>query len=79
LAGTASPLDWFDRTAGSTLREVNLQLKNLHYKALFDGICYIYLHISPTRTKELKAHTHTEPHMGGRHTYDKELPSDLKG
>jgi hypothetical protein len=39
---------------------------------------FLVVHISPTRTGELKS-SPAEPHTGGRHTYDRVLPGAPKG
>jgi hypothetical protein len=47
------------------------------FAILFSCRCLV-VHISPTITGELKQSPPTEPHEGGRHTYDRVLPDASK-
>jgi hypothetical protein len=59
-------------------------LKSLYYRVPFDdfhdiSFRFLVVHISPTRTGELKQSPPAEPYAGGRHTYDGVLPGAPKG
>jgi hypothetical protein len=42
LAGTASSLGWFARTAGSLLREISLMVKNMITELLLMGFTFFF-------------------------------------